>query len=233
MGPPSAQPARRLAALRSTAAPHGSATRPRHPRGGSGFVFCSFRRSQPLLPRDKSPTALTAAAARCGPLPGRGTPGAAGRGTCSRAGPRRGAGGARPAQDFPPVRPTLALRRGRNLTARGSHKAAGQGGAEPLRGGRAARLRPRATAPPSREAASLGPREAGGPFPAAGGTCVRERWAAMLLPSCTGRAAGRTRRDPALAAQLRQLPRTVPAKTRHRIPARRPGAGASALRRQR
>lgn len=40
---------------------------------------------------------------------------------------------------------------------------------------------------------------------------MRERWAAMLLPSCTGRAAGRTRRHrPPPAAQLRQLPRPGP-----------------------
>lgn len=43
-----------------------------------------------------------------------------------------------------------------------------------------------------------------------------------------GRAAGRTRRAPPLAAQLRQLPRPAPAKSRHRIRARPPdGAGAS------
>lgn len=43
-----------------------------------------------------------------------------------------------------------------------------------------------------------------------------------------GRAAGRTRRAPPLAAQLRQLPQPAPGKSRHRIPARPPdGAGAS------
>lgn len=43
-----------------------------------------------------------------------------------------------------------------------------------------------------------------------------------------GRAAGRTRRAPPLAAQLRQLPRPAPGKSRHRIRARPPdGAGAS------
>lgn len=105
---------------------HRRAPRLRHPpspsAGRLGVCFPFFRWSQPLLPRDKSPTALTAAAARCGPLPGRGTSGAAGRGTCSRAGPRCGAGGARPARGFPPARPALVPRRGRHLTARGCTK---------------------------------------------------------------------------------------------------------------
>lgn len=168
--------------------------------------------------KDKRPTAVTAAAAlRAAPQAGSSRPGPRQR----HLQPGRIWFHGRPRAPSRTPRPRRHLTAAVSAAGRAEGRRRPHKGAQPCGEHRAApHQRRRRPHHPPQERVSPGPRcypppppgrrpglrarrlkEASGGEPLAvqrpaEGTCVRERWAAMLLPSCPGRAAGRTRRGP-------------------------------------